>query len=285
MQTAKAKLERVRSFWFFWLPLTTAVTLFLTLTVWVLVAPGQEPSQPTYASPEQASQALYEAVQKDNEQTILQILGGQKELATSGDELEDKAERRQFAAKYAEMHRLVRQADGSMVLYIGAENWPFPVPLIAKNGKWRFDADAGTQEIFFRRIGENEAVAIQVCHDVVKANTENSSESANNDPVIRFAQTLVSTQATDASPSPANGQRIPPSFDGYYFRRASRDTDTVHGNVVLVAYPVEYRSSGVMTFVVTSDDVVFQKDLGPETPTLANAIGKDAPDLSWQLAE
>ena len=280
MHTKNAKLEPVQRFWFFYLPRMAAAALFSLLLVSVRSTHANQPAQPTYASAEKATQALYEAVQKDNEQMILQILGGKKDLATSGDELADKAERKQFAAKYAEMHRLVRQTDGSVVLNIGAENWPFPLPLISKNGKWRFDSDAGTQEIFFRRIGESEAVAIQVCHDLVQANTDNYSESANNDPVIRFAQTLVSIQAADSSPSPANGQRIPPSFDGYYFRRVSKDTDIVQGNVAFVAYPVEYRSSGVMTFVVTSNDVVFQKDLGPETPTLANAIGKNTPDLS-----
>jgi hypothetical protein len=168
------------------------------------------------ASAEQATQALYEAVQNDNEQAILQILGGRKELASSGDGLEDKVERQQFATKYQQMHRLVRQSDGSMALYIGAENWPFPAPLISEKGKWRFDADAGTQEIFFRRIGENEAVAIQTCHTLVRAITGDTGETASNDPLTRYAQTLVSTQAADVSRTRANAQGASAPFDGYH---------------------------------------------------------------------
>ena len=163
------KSSTVQAFFVPWM-----ATLLLALTVRSSLAQG--PTQPVYASAEQASQALYEAVQNDNERTILQILGGRKELACSGDKLEDKAEREQFAAKYQQMHRLVRQTDGSVVLYIGAENWPFPIPLVSEKGKWHFDADAGTQGMFFRRIGQNEAVAIQLCHALVHAITENNSE-------------------------------------------------------------------------------------------------------------
>ena len=284
MHTANAKLERVQRFRFFCLPWMAAVALFSSLLVSVRSTYANQPAQPSYPSAEQASQALYDAAQANNERMILQILGGQKELATSGDELEDKAERKQFVAKYAEMHRLVRQTDGSTALYIGAENWPFPVPLISENGKWRFDAHAGTQEIFFRRIGENEAVAIQVCHALVQTITGNTSETASSDPVTRYAQILVSAHKARAS-NPAIRQGASTSFDGYYFRQVSRDAEIVDGDVIFVAYPVEYRSSGVMTFVITSDDVVFEKDLGPETATLAKTIGKHTLDLSWQLAE
>ena len=284
MHSANAKLERVQRFWFFCFPWMAAAALFSSLLVSVGSTHANQPAQPSYPSAEQASQALYDAVQADNERMILQILGGQKELATSDDELEDKAERKQFAAKYAEMHRLVRQTDGSTVLYIGAENWPFPVPLISENGKWRFDAHAGTKEIFFRRIGENEAVAIQVCHALVQTIAGNTSETASSDAVTRYAQILVSAHKAPAS-NPAIGQGASTSFDGYYFRQVSHDAEIVDGDVIFVAYPVEYRSSGVMTFVITSDDVVFEKDLGPETATLAKTIGKHTPDLSWQLAE
>src|ERR1700721_3100967 len=149
MQTASTTLKTLDRFWFFWLPLTTAIAIFLALTIWGRVSLGQGRPQPTYAAPEEASQALYEAVQNDREQTILQILGVRKELVLSDDPQDDKAARRQFAAKFKEMHRFVRQFDGTWVLYIGAENWPFPVPLVRKKEKWFFDADAGTQEILF----------------------------------------------------------------------------------------------------------------------------------------
>jgi len=288
MHTANIKLERVQRFWLFWLLMMTAVTLFLTLVVWARASLAQETAQPTYASGEQATQALYDAVQNNNEQTILQILGGRKELTSSGYKLEDNADRKQFANKFQQMHRLVRQTDGSMVLYIGAENWPFPEPLISEKGKWRFDADAGMQEILFRRIGEHEAVAIRVCHALVRASTGDTtgtSDTSSNDPVTRYAQTLVSPQAGGVRRIRANAQGASTSFDGYRFRQVSNDADIADGNVVFVAYPEQYRSSGVMTFIVTSDDVVFEKDLGPETAKLAKGIGKNMPDLSWHVAE
>lgn len=278
MRKVDTKLENDRQFWFFWLPLMT--TLFLALVVWVRQSSAQEAAQPTYATAELASQALYQAVQNGNEQAILQILGGRQEVASSGDNLKDNAERRQFATKYQEMHRLVRQSNGTTVLYIGAENWPFPVPLTSENGKWRFDADSGAEEIFFRQIGENEAVAIQVCHALVRRVAGDSSDSNSSANV--YAETLVNANA-DGGHGSANAQAAP--FHGYYFRQVSKDTSISEGAVVFVAYPAQYRSSGVMTFVVTSDDVVFQKDLGPHTARLANTSGKTTPDLSWQLAE
>ena len=279
MQRANTRLEKLNRFWFFWLPLTTAVALFLALTVWVRLSLGQGRPQPTYASPEEASQALYEAVQNDSEQAILQILGGRKELAISDDPQDDQAARKQFAAKFKEMHRFVRQSDTELVSYIGAENWPFPVPLVREKEKWFFDADAGTQEILFRRIGENESVAIEVCHALTRVIMENHREPTSGDVVTEFALNLVDAERADGSHTLAD------PFHGYYFVRVSDDTDIQNGAVLFMSYPVKYHFSGVMTFLVTSDNVVFQKDLGPDTPRLARALGKDAPDLSWQLAE
>lgn len=245
MHTANEKLQGVQRFRFFWLPLMSAVALFVTLIVCVRISVAQGRVQPTYASAEQASQAMYEAVKSDNQQAILQILGGRKELASSGDELEDKVERKQFAAKYQQMHRLVRQADRSIVLYIGAENWPFPVPLVSEKGKWRFDGDAGRDEIFFRRIGENEAVAIQVCRALVRATTDGGSEAAASyDPAIRYAQTLVKAQTTDARRTQGSAQTTSAPFHGYYFRRVNNDDDIADGVVAFVGYPAEYRTSG-----------------------------------------
>jgi Protein of unknown function (DUF2950) len=279
MQIANTKLDTLDRFWFFWVPLTIAVALFLTLTIWVRLSLGQGRPQPTYASPEEASQAVYEAAQNDNEPAILQILGGHKELVLSGDPQDNKAARRQFAAKFKEMHRFVRQFDGTWVLYIGAENWPFPVPLVREKEKWFFDVDAGTQEILFRRIGDNESVAIEVCHALVRITLENHREPTSDDVVTEYALNLVDAKRADDSHTPAN------PFHGYYFLRVSDDADIDDGAVLFVAYPVKYRLSGVMTFVITSDDVVFQKDLGPNTPRLARTVSKDTPDSSWGLAE
>src|SRR5579871_1031985 len=110
----------------------------------------------TFASPGEATTALFEATKKGDERAVESILGAGKEVTSSGDDDEDKLEREQFCRKYQEMHRLVHEPDGATVLYIGAENWPFPIPLASKNGAWYFDSDSGKREILFRRVGENE---------------------------------------------------------------------------------------------------------------------------------
>src|ERR1700736_6759253 len=278
MNTSNIRFERVQRLSFFWLPLITAIALFLMLVILVRSSIAQD-TQPTYASAEQATQALYDAVQNNNEQTILKIMGGRKELASTGDELEDKADRKQFATKYQEMHRLVRQSDGTTLLYIGAENWPFPVPLVSENAKWRFDPDAASEELLYRRIGENETVAIHTSHALVRAMRDNHRESTSDDVVKQYALCLDNAKAWDVRRTPAD------PFHGYYFRKVSDDFEIENGAVVFVAYPVEYRSSGVMTFIITSDSVVFEKDLGPKTAKLAKTIRKETPDLTWHLAE
>ncbi len=136
-----------------------ATMRFAALTILVLLvapaAPAEIPSQTTFASADAASRALYDAVKKHDEESIGQILGATQSLAEKRDE--ERLEREQFAQKYAEMHRLGRERNGRMMLYVGAENWPFPIPLVSHNGAWRFDAAAGEQEILFRRIGERRA--------------------------------------------------------------------------------------------------------------------------------
>jgi hypothetical protein len=159
------------------------------------------------------------------------------------------------------------------------QHWPFPVPLVRDKEKWFFDVDAGTQEILFRRIGENESVAIEVCHALARITLENRREPASDGVVTEYALNLVDAKRADDSHTRAN------PFHGYYFLRMSDDPDIDDGAALFVAYPVKYRFSGVMTFVITSDDIVFQKDLGPNTPKLARTVSKDTPDSTWQLAE
>src|SRR5260370_39960645 len=117
---------------------------------------AQEPAQQTFPTAKAASDALFLAAQSGNEQVLVHILAGSKELVSSGDEAEDKIDREQFAQKYRQMHRLVRESDGTTLLFVGAENWPFPVPLVSRATGWYFDAKAGAQEIRFLRLGGNE---------------------------------------------------------------------------------------------------------------------------------
>src|SRR5258705_3854369 len=153
---------------------------------------AQNSGPKTFASPGEASNALFQAVQDEDEEAVERILGAGKEVTSSSDEIEDKLERERFSQKYQEMHRLVREPDGSTVLYIGAENWPFPIPLVSKNGAWFFDSDTGTQEILFRTVGENETTAIQVCHEVAKAKQAIDTQTPGDDSIRKYVQSLVS---------------------------------------------------------------------------------------------
>lgn len=241
---------------------------------------GQTPQIKTFSSPAEASAALFQAVQNEDEQALEAILGAGEEVTSSSDDVEDKLEHEQFSQKYKEMHRLVREPDGRTVLYIGAENWPFPVPLVSKNGKWYFDCDSGKKEILFRRIGENEATAIQVCEEFAMAKNAEEVKAASEDPITRFAESLVS--------APANpNDKDSNLFHGYYFRVVTRNSGPDDSKrtraMTLVAYPAEYRGSGVMTFVVTQHGLVYEKDLGPKTTTVAPQIKAKA-GSSWHPA-
>src|SRR6202043_335336 len=173
---------------------------------------AQQPPLGTFSSPAEAAQALFQAVQNEDEQAVEAILGVGKEVTSSSDEVEDKLEREQFSKKYQEMHRLVQEPDGSTVLYVGAENWPFPIPLASKNGEWYFDSDQGKQEILFRRIGENETTAIEVCEEFAMANNARAAKAASYDPITQFAESLASAGTANAD----NKESTP--FHGYYFR-------------------------------------------------------------------
>ena len=255
-------------------PKLAGMTAMAALTLLVLACAQSsfaQQSQPrTFSSPAEAAQALFQAVDSENEQAVEAIVGAGKEVTSSSDEVEDKLEREQFCKKYQEMHRLVREPDGSTVLYIGAENWPFPIPLVSKNGAWYFDSETGTQEIKFRRIGENEATTIAVCEEFAMGKNAREAKAASEDPITQFAQSLFSASAANA------GNKGSDPFHGYYFRVVTENSASgVSGSgkrtkgLTLVAYPAEYQSSGVKTFVVTQRGVVFEKDLGPGTTTVA----------------
>jgi Protein of unknown function (DUF2950) len=266
----------------------SAMIPFAILAMWATTGayPGlaQQSAQPTFPSPAEATQSLFQAVQHNNVQVIANILGGPTEFASSGDEAQDKLDRKLFVQKYQEMHRLGREADKSLTLYIGAENWPFPIPLVERNGAWHFDPGAGMKEVLFRRIGENELTAIAVCHEFVAAEKKHRSQANTANPADSFPASLV------ASESASGGN--PVLFQGYYFHLLARLTNGARpaterkttGGFALIAYPADYRSSGVMTFIVTDDDV-YEKDLGANTSALASAMTAFHKDATWQAAD
>jgi hypothetical protein len=225
-------------------------------------------SQTTFASPDDASHALASAVQHHDGRAVREILGGGSELISSDDNVEDTLDRERFAQKYQEMHRLVREPGGMTTLYIGAENWPFPVPLVSRNGVWRFESKVGSEEIRFRRIGENEVTAIGMCTTLVMAETHPGTDSEAD----RLVKTLLPQ---------VEGASKPILFRGYYFRILS----TSAGGFAAVAYPAQYRSSGVMTFIVTQNGGVAEKDLGPDTAHIAGTMTRYHADATWTAAE
>jgi hypothetical protein len=252
---------------------------------------AQEPAQQTFPTAEAASDALFLAAQSGNEQVLVRILAGGKDLASSGDEAEDKIDREQFAQKYRQMHRLVRESDGTTLLYVGAENWPFPVPLVSRATVWYFDAKAGAQEIRFRRLGENEYSAIETCHSLVQASKQSGSNTTEVDRVAQYARSLINVQPAQISSTPSNGEEVLGPFHGYYFRiltahpKGGSDSDSKTGRFTVVAYPADYRSSGVMTFIVTQNDVVYERDLGPNTAEVVKAMTSWKRTLNWHVAE
>src|ERR1700675_788435 len=270
MRTNNMKLEALETSFVrlaFGFASTVLLLLFLLVTGFAIssFAQGAQPGQPrTFSSPGEASHALFQAVQNRDEPALEAILGAGKEVSSSSDEEQDKLEREQFSQKYQEMHRLVREPDGNTVLYIGAENWPFSIPLVSKNGEWHFDSDRGKREIRYRRVGENETTAIEVFQEFAMA----ANASAAN--------------ADDKESNP---------FSGYYFRIVGkrpasmvRDRGKKKRGLTLVAYPKEYQSSGVMTFVVTLDGIVYERNLGPGTAKLAKTIAATTLS-SWHPAE
>jgi len=236
---------------------------------------AEESQAKTFSSPAQAVNALVQAAHAGDEQALKTILGAGSEVTSSSDKEEDKLEREQFCQKYKEMHRLVQEPDGITVLYIGAENWPFPIPLVASNGHWHFDSGRGKQEILFRRIGENEAAAIEVCQEFAMAKNASAAKADSEDAITRYAESLSTAAAS-------NDNKDSSPFHGYYFRVVTENHATKKA-LTLVAYPAEYQSSGVKTFVVTRKGIVFEKDLGSETKTQAPQM-KARTGSSWHRA-
>jgi len=271
-------------------------------------------AQKIFGSPAAAAAALADAARNDDSAAALQILGdGAKKVIFSGDKVADRNAAENFAADYQQMHRLAFDSDGRVILYIGARNWPFPIPIVKQGDGWRFDTAAGEKEILYRRIGANELFTIATLREL--ADAENEYRGANQ----QFARRILSDPGTrdglywpvsgSEPPSPigplvarasAEGYTgsagHPTAFHGYFYRiitsqggnapGGARDyivDGKLTGGFAILAYPAEYRSSGVMTFVVNENGEVLQKDLGADTEKLASAMNAYNPDKSWTV--
>jgi Protein of unknown function (DUF2950) len=278
---------------------------------------AQQPGQKTFSSAEEASNSLVTAMQSKNEKTLLEFLGPDgNQIISSGDEVEDLHTRADFVQRYLEMHRLVNEPDGTTVLYIGARNWPTPIPLVHNANGWYFDTEAGKTEILYRRVGRNEMSAIRVCQELAAA--EHEYHDARHS---QYAQVIFSdagqhnglywkvaagepqspigplvANAVAQGYAPGRGG-APTPYRGYYFHVLTMQGKHASGGVkqyivdgkmtegfAFVAYPAEYRSSGVMTFIVGSDGVVYQRDLGKTTDTISSSMKIYNPDSTWKKA-
>jgi hypothetical protein len=248
---------------------------------------------------------------------LIEIFGPSgKQIIYSGDQVEDAESRANFLQGYDEMHRLVKEPDGTVTLYIGAKNWPAPIPIVNKSDVWYFDTQAGLQEILFRRIGRNEISAIQICQELAAAEKEFlqqrheyaqkifSDEGRQNGLYWQVAEgqpgspigPLVGQAVTEGYVKDPRGAPVP--YRGYYFRALTGQGKHVPGGAksyigrgkmtggfAFVAYPAEYRSSGVKTFLISADGVVVEKDLGRNTKAIARSMKQFNPDSTWQKTE
>jgi hypothetical protein len=285
---------------------------------------AEDARQRTFASPEEAVSALIEAVKSGQLSAVVALFGPDgQELADSSDAATGRRNREVFAVAAAEGWRLEDQPGKGKVLVVGHEAWPFPVPLVKGPGGWQFDTAAGKEEVLARRIGRNELAAIQVCRTYVAAQRLYAQHPHDGKASGLFAQRIASSpgkqdglywpaargqkrsplgdlvaQAATEGRALNTAPSAPQPFHGYSFRiltgqgagaAGGAKSYLVSGEMAagfaLVAWPVQYDATGVMTFVVNQDDVVYQKDLGPSTAATAGAMTVYDPGAGWEVAQ
>ena len=289
------------------------VTVVLTANAFAEIA-----KQKSFASPEEAVAAAIAAAKSDDDKQLLEILGEDaKDVISSGDAVVDKTERRKFLEAYDEKHQLVKE-DDKVILEIGKQDWPYPIPVVKKGDEWVFDTTQGREELLDRRIGENELSTIQVMLAIVDAQREYVLKDRNRSGLLEYAQKFISdpgkknglywkTQAGE-DPSPLGplvaqarsvgyqrqSSNTPSPYFGYCYKILTAQGKDAPGGAysylaegkmiggfAVVAYPAEYGNSGIMTFIVNHDGKVFQKNLGTDTTTIAENMKEYNPDSTW----
>lgn len=286
-----------------------AVLLLAATVLFTGIVCAQEPGQKTFTSPQDAGKALYDAAKAGDKAAVEAVLGASSaSIISSGDEVEDKNARDNFIERYEQMNRWAKEINGEDTLILGAENWPFPIPL-KKNaaGAWYFDTAAGVKEILFRRIGRNELAAMRVCEALADAQDEYFDQTHDGDSVKQYAQQIISDpgkqnglywKVAEGEPESPIGPLVayatgkgyggqhdtPQPFHGYFFRvltgevNAKGETTSflvdgkMTGGFAFIAFPAEYRNSGVMSFVITDKGILYEKDLGAKTADVANSL-------------
>ena len=275
----------------------------------------------TFATPEAAVSALVAAVGAKDTNALHDIFGPATADIANPDQVQAANELNAFATALNQTNRIVRESDSKCVLEVGEQSWPFPIPVVKKDGQWFFDTEAGKDEILNRRIGENELATLQVVRGYVEAQREYAAKDRDGKEVLKFAQKIISSPGAkdglywppelDGEISPlgplaadaaAEGYGKTPGterqpFHGYFFRILTRQGKhapggkykyVVNGNMIggfaLVAWPAEYGENGIMTFIVNQQGRVYQKDLGPQTAKTAGAMQSYDPDKTWAVS-
>lgn len=280
------------------------------------------PSQTLFSSPEDALKTLVEAIKAKDKAVLDHIFGPSGKDFRSGDVVQDASEFDELTRHIAEKTNLVKESDSKVILHIGKENWPFPIPIVKNNDQWFFDTEAGKEEILNRRIGENELITVLVCRSYVKAQREYVLKDWDGDGIFAYAQKLRSdpgkrnglywraAPGEEVSPlgellakarmegykkkKAAFKEEEPTPFHGYYVKILTRQGKNapggkykyiINGNMVggfaLVAFPSNWGKSGAMTFIVNQQGKVYQKNLGPNTMKIAQAMKSYNPDETW----
>ena len=280
-------------------------------------------AQRSFATPEEAAKALVEAVRAGNVAGMLEVIGPKsKSWLFTGDKVSDAAEWKNFLAAYDRKNAVTREGDAKAVLVIG-DDWPFPAPLAKKGDKWAFDADAGREEVINRRVGRNELDTIQTLLAIVDAQREYAAADADKNGLNDYASRFISSEGKKDGlywPTKAGepqsplgpfvaqavregyGKRAktgqPQPFNGYYFRLLKGQgasapggkydyevKGSLFGGFAVVAWPAKYGVSGVTSFLVNHDGVVYEKDLGPNTESVAKKMARFDPDKTWKKAQ
>jgi hypothetical protein len=301
-----------------------SVALAALLALAALALPSahaQAAGQKTFSSSKEALGTLIQAVRAGNTSDLLAILGpGAEEIVSSSDAVADKNGRDHFLARYDLKHSLTESAPNQMSLNVGKDGWPYPIPLVHAGDKWYWDGAAGKEEILYRRIGRNELAAIDVCNGIVAAQHDYAAAGHDGQPAGFYAQRTVSEPGKQnglywqvnegENPSPAGpllaqassegygGAPKGSPYHGYYYHmlkaqganaKGGAKTYIVDGNMsggfAFLAYPADYRSSGVMTFLVNGNGTIYQKDLGEKTTDLAQQMTEYNPDKSWKVVK
>jgi len=293
--------------------------VLVALGVALLAGCARKAEQDTaFNTPDEAVTAFVTALEKYDMPRLKALLGPASEaLLQSSDPVQDKGDREQFLSAYKAKHSLADDGADRKILVVGNEDWPMPIPIVKRDGKWAFDGEAGIDELIYRRVGANELGAIDTCRGLVAAQIEYASEGRDGDPPGIYALKLLSDEglhnglywptAEGEPPSPAGpfvagaagegyrrgaGASVP--YHGYYYRLLYAQGPNANGGAreyfkdglltegfAIIAWPADYGASGVMTFIVNQDGVVFQKDLGEDTATAVQAIQAFDPDSSW----